>query len=106
MIRVKHEYADGTYLVREYPWGLNVSGAAMCDDGKVRRLARVAQTADTFYSTPASVRVAGRYVAGYVTLSTRAGYSAGTVDDPLVLKFHAYKYRKNGDLIQAAEVLS
>jgi hypothetical protein len=93
------DFADGSYIVRSYPWGLNVSGTALCADGKVRKLARIAETADTFYSTPASVRVRGRFVAGYVTVETRAGMSTATLEDPAVLKFHAYTYCKNHSLI-------
>ena len=100
MSRTKTDYADGTYIVRDYPWGLNVTGAALCIDGKVRRLKRIAQTADTFYSTPASVSAEGCTVAGYVTVETRAGYSTASDKDPAVLKFHAYAYRKNHSAIR------
>lgn len=40
---------------------------ALCSDGKIRSLAHLAQQADTYYSIPAAVRVAGQYVKGYVT---------------------------------------
>lgn len=39
---------------------------ALCGDGKIRSLAYVAPQADTYYSVPAAVRVAGKYVRGYV----------------------------------------
>lgn len=95
----KREFALGTYLVVRYPWACNVSGAAMCSDGKVRKLARIAETADTFFSTPATVRVSGKSVAGYVTVETAEGYSMETAADPAVLKFIAVTYRKNHALL-------
>lgn len=104
MSREVRQFADGTSLTVDYPWGLNVAGRAMCADGKVRALARIATTADTFYSVPAAVRVKGRTVAGYVTVETRAGMSTATDSDPAVLKFVAYTYRKNHALLPAKQV--
>jgi hypothetical protein len=95
----KTEYADGTYVETCLPWSTFVSAAAMCSDGKVRKVTRIAQTADTFFSVPASVVVNGRTVAGYITFSTRAGFSIATESDPARVEFHAYAYRKNGGLL-------
>lgn len=93
-------YARGTFLRVSYPWGWNVSGAAICSDGKVRKLKRIAETADTFFSIPASVTVDGRTVAGYVTVETERGYSTDMGEtDPYIVKFVAYTYRKNGTLL-------
>jgi hypothetical protein len=92
-------YANGTFLTVGMPWSTYVSGAALCSDGKVRKLKRIAATADTFFSVPASVVVNGRTVAGYVTVETLAGYSTETADDPAVVKFVSYTYRKNGALL-------
>lgn len=87
----RRDYARGTYAVQTFPFGLYVTGAALCTDGKVRKLKRIAETADTFFSVPASVTVAGRTVAGFVSLEeTDAGQ---------VLAFHAYKNRKNADAL-------
>jgi hypothetical protein len=72
-----------TYLDQSFPWGLYRGGAALCPDGKVRKLKRIATTADTFFSIPASVTVRGRTVAGYVTVKEA------------VVEFHPYLYRKN-----------
>lgn len=91
----KREFALGTYLLVSYPWGVNHAGAAMCPDGIVRRLARIAQTADTFFSTPAAVRVRGKYVHGYVTVETAEGWSTATDKDPGVLKFCPHTTGKN-----------
>lgn len=95
----KREYAKGTFLVVSYPWGIYHGGAAECSDGKVRTLARIAQTADTFFSIPASVKVNGRTVSGYVTIETVEGYSTETVSDPSIVRFVAYSYGKNGSLL-------
>lgn len=82
------KYGEGTYLTQSFPWGVYVGGRAKCSDGKVRTLSRIAQTADTFFSVPATVKVKGRSVAGYISLS-----------DEEVVTFHAYTYRKNGGLL-------
>jgi hypothetical protein len=95
----RRDYADGTYVVTRSPWDTFTSAAAMCTDGKVRRVSRISATADTFFSVPASVKVNGKTVAGYITFSTRAGYSTETADDPTRVEFHAYTYRKNHTLL-------
>ena len=92
-------YAEGTELVRSFPWGCYHGGRALCSDGKVRALARIASTADTFFSVPAAVKVAGRTVSGYVTVECVSGSSVPTDDDPLVVRFVAYSYGKNGHLL-------
>lgn len=96
-------YAHGTSLSRVYPWGLFRGGRAMCSDGKVRALKRIAETADTFFSVPAAVAVNGRTVSGYVTVETAAGFSTATDDDPAVVKFVAHTYGKNHDALPAGK---
>lgn len=96
------KYAKGTSITRSYPWGLNVKARALCPDGIVRNCKRVASTADTFFSTPASMTIKGRTVAGYITIETIAGYSTATADDPLVVKFVPYTYRRNGAVFDSA----
>jgi hypothetical protein len=93
-------YADGTFLTSTQPWGLFMGGAALCPDGKVRRLKRIAGTADTFFSVPAAVEVRGRTVTGYVTVQTREGLSTPTEDDPPIVKFFPVKNRKNSDAFE------
>ncbi len=95
----RRTYAEGTYLTQSYPWGMYVSGRAMCSDGVARQLKRIASTADTFFSVPASVTVHGRTVAGYVTVECASGSSVETDDDPSMVKFVAYTYGKNGDVL-------
>lgn len=57
-----------TYVTTTMPWGLfpRTGHRLLCADGKVRA-ASLAQTADTFFSVPASVRIKGRTVTGYMT---------------------------------------
>lgn len=98
-MRETRNYACDTSLTVTYPWGLYVAGRALCADGKVRTLKRIAQTADTFFSVPASVTVKGRTVAGYISIQTRAGFDTATPDDPAIVRFHAYQYRANGALL-------
>jgi len=68
----------------------------MCADGKVRPLARISATADTFFRVPAAVRVQSRYVSGYVSLDS--------VNDPeSVVRFHANTSGRNAHLLARAE---
>lgn len=55
-----------TYITRSYPWGLHPRNGhrLLCGDGVIRA-ASLAQTADTFFSIPASVRVTGKTISGY-----------------------------------------
>jgi hypothetical protein len=98
-MKTTRRYANGTCLEQSMPWGLYHGGRVLCSDGKVRALARIAQTADTFFSVPAAVRVRGRTVSGYVTISTISGLSTATPTDPVVARFVAYTYGKNGALL-------
>lgn len=95
----RRHYADDTWTDQEAPWGWYHRARALCSDGVVRTCARVSATADTFFSVPAAVKVKGRTVAGYISISTRAGFDTPTDDDPAVVKFHAYTYGKNGGLL-------
>lgn len=92
------KYARGTEWTRRYPWGINVSARAECPDGIVRRVARIAATADTFFSTPAAVKAYGKTVAGYLTIETVSGLSTPIESDPAIVRFVPFKYRKNHDV--------
>jgi hypothetical protein len=61
-------YLGKTWVTQRMPWGLyNPSGhRLLCSDGVIRG-AKLAETADTFFSVPASVRVKGVTVSGYMT---------------------------------------
>lgn len=63
-------------------------GRALFPDGAVRSVR--AGIADTYFSIPAHARIGGRYVAGFLSVSTIAGYSTATDDDPAVLRFTPY----------------
>jgi len=83
------KYEQGTSITESYPWGIYVKARVLCPDGRVRTTKRIAATADTFFSIPASVTVQGKTVSGYVTF-----------DDDTV-KFVPYKYGKNGGIFNA-----
>ena len=96
----RRNYADGTYLDVSYPWGGYLGGSAICPDGRSRRLKRIATTADTYFSVPASISYQGRTVSGYVTIETRDGFSVSTDDDPEVVKFRPNLYGRNGRVFE------
>ena len=68
-----------TGLVSTQPWGLfrRTGSRVLCSDGKIRSLAYLAQTSDTFFSIPAAIRVNGKYVTGYVTTEEASPESQG-----------------------------
>lgn len=57
-----------TFTKQSFPWGLfhRNGHRLLCSDGKIRS-AELAQTADTFFSVPAKVRVNRKWVSGYYT---------------------------------------
>jgi hypothetical protein len=99
------EYALGTFLELESgPFACAyVTGAALCTDGKVRTVRFSSGIADTFFSVPAYVSVKGKTVSGYVTVETVEGFTTPTDNDPAVVKFFAYRYGKNGNLLPEKE---
>lgn len=84
------QYAMGTYLRTGGPWDVFTGGAALCPDGHVRTLKRIAITADTFFSIPAAVTVRGRTISGYVSVTDQADPNGnGTLNDPThTITFH------------------
>lgn len=64
-----------TQLTTVYPWGIiRAKGTRLlCSDGKVRSVSRIAQTADTFFSIPAAIRIRGVNISGYATSDERDG---------------------------------
>lgn len=58
-----------TKLNSTQPGGLFIKTGTrlLCSDGIVRGVQSIAQTADTFFSVPCSVRVKGKTVSGYAT---------------------------------------
>lgn len=57
-----------THVKRTYPWGLYARNGhkALFSDGRIRAV-EMAQTADTFFSVPATARINGKLITGYVT---------------------------------------
>lgn len=73
------------------PWNIPTKGVrCLCSDGK-RRNAHALKTPDTFFSMPATVKVKGKTVTGYLTTVDNCG-----IPD---IEFRAYKYRKNGGML-------
>lgn len=102
---MRQTFAEGTWLDPEemsYPEGsLRQSrrrAKALCPDGIVRTA--VVGIPDTFFSIPARLKARGKTVAGYVSVSTASGSDVATDEDPAILYFHPYKYRKNGDAFE------
>lgn len=58
-----------TYVSRSYPWGLHPRNGhrLLCADGIIRS-AELGETADTFFSIPASVRINGKRISGYASV--------------------------------------
>ncbi len=84
------KYAHGTYLRVQMPWSTYVGGKAVCADGTLRTLCRISQTADTFFSIPAAVKVRGKTVSGYVS------FEHDNSDPPqLYVSFKAYEKGEN-----------
>lgn len=95
------EYAQGTSVTQEFPWGFYIRARVMCPDGIVRATARIAMTADTFFSVPCAVNVRKggpiHKVSGYLTIEAVSGSSVVTDDDPAIVKFIPYTYGKNAN---------
>jgi hypothetical protein len=77
-----------TFILRTPQWGLNAPHGhrVLCADGVIRACS-MAQTADTFFSTPASIRIRGKSISGYVTTEDTDGIS---VPDSPVYSFRAH----------------
>jgi hypothetical protein len=90
-------YSRGTRInYSDYAWP--IGGRAMCSDGTIRSLKRISN-ADTFFSMPAAISVKGKTVTGFVMVESENGSSASTDSDPAIVKFIAYKYGKNYNVL-------
>lgn len=91
-----------TNLAVKMPWGINVRRGTrvLCADGKIRAVGSIAQTADTFFSIPASVKVKGKSVSGYVTTEEQK-YIGGvkTTDFKKVYSFRRHTNHKNSGIL-------
>jgi hypothetical protein len=95
--RLVVDYADGTSLEFSQPWGFTCHGRALCPDGKIRAFR--GGIADTAFSIPARVSAKGTTVSGFVCVETRDGFTVASDDDPAVVKFQPYTYRRNHALV-------
>lgn len=94
------EYCESEMLMWPGPFAtFRRAVGALCSDGKRRNSARIAYTADTFFSVPGAVKVNGKTVSGYFTIETMQGFTTVTPDDPETIKFIAYTYGKNANLL-------
>jgi len=68
----KSPAAGRTFLRVSMPWGLNrrCGHRVLFSDGVIRAV-ECAQTADTFFSIPATARIRGHRITGYVTSDER-----------------------------------
>ena len=68
-MKTQANYLGKTCIKRSYPWGLNTRSGhrLLCSDGKIRA-AELSECPDTFFSTPARIRIKGKTVTGYMTI--------------------------------------
>jgi hypothetical protein len=80
-----------TKIVRSYPWGLNRRSGhrLLCSDGKVRA-AELAESPDTFFSTPARIRVNGKWITGYMTVENETNEDYTKTWSAYVFRQHTY----------------
>ena len=94
--RHTHEANMQTWLQTVGPWGIPEKARVLCADG-VYRIARTAQTANTFFSLPARVQVRGKTVSGFITTEDNPHIAYRTVQGAPALGylFIPYQYRRN-----------
>jgi len=64
------KYSKGkTYITQRFPWGFYTpyGHRLLCSDGVIRA-AKLSTTADTFFCVPASIRIKGKTISGYMTV--------------------------------------
>jgi len=81
-----------TGLTVTYPWGTFVrkGSKALCADGKIRSLANLSTTANTFFSIPAAIRIGKAYITGYVSTEDVSRKSAKYVGHRRAVIFHPH----------------
>lgn len=95
---MRYTYGAGTFLDTE---GKGFTkGRALCTDGVVRSVRfPTGGTADMFSTVPAVVTAYGKAVSGFVVVKTLTDSEVSTPDDPAVVCFFPYAYRKNANVI-------
>lgn len=92
------QYAHGTSVTQSFPWGGFVSARALCPDGAVRTV-NVAETADTFFSVPASVQFRGTRVSGFITIDESTPDPTRDTRTHAVVRFVANVSGRNAHLL-------
>ena len=96
-MRRNHPDNPDTWLETTGPWDIPYRARVLCADGHYRT-AYTAQSADTWFSLPARVKVKGKTVSGYVTtadwehVEIQDGHGSARATGYV---FHPYLYRKN-----------
>jgi hypothetical protein len=103
----KRDYGHDTYVVMRSTGLFSgfVAGRALCSDGRVRHLKRIAACADSFDSVPAAVTVKGRTVSGFITWASMDGFTVELPGRPHVVKFVAQHGKNKGMLPDSAYVV-
>lgn len=93
-MKTEHITNGSTRLTVTRPWGFYVTAGSrvLCSDGKVRALHRIAETADTFFSIPASIRIGRKIVTGYVTTQEQSWIRGVKEHEPFLC---AYTFRQH-----------
>ena len=87
-MQIQKRPLGNTYVTQAFPWGLYLRNGhrLLCSDGKIRA-AELAVTADTFFSVPATIRVKGKTISGYMSTMAPSGLDS---DTPRVYVFRAH----------------
>lgn len=91
-----------TNLATSMPWGMiqRTGTRVLCADGVIRSVSYIANTADTFFSIPASVKIKGKTVSGYVgTMEHTWIKGVKETDFRAVFCFHKHTNQTNGYLL-------
>lgn len=86
-----------TYTKQSYPWGLYHRNGhrLLCSDGKIRA-AELSQCADTFFSVPASIKINGKRISGYMTTEEQKWITGEKETEFLsCYSFRQHTYQKN-----------
>lgn len=105
---MKLEYINHgqTCIRRTMPWGLNTRSGhrLLCSDGQIRA-AELAETPDTFFSTPAKMRINKKWISGYMTME-EAPWKGGDDKPARVFSFRQHTEQKNPHSLPAWDQLT
>lgn len=90
---IQFPHAQDTNLAVQFPFGRVLGGRALCVDGKVRSLSRVADTSADGSGFSCTVRVSGRHVSGRINMKW--------MDSSSAVVFEANPSGRNAALISA-----